>query len=78
VQAGGWARDARLRVTVSAFHRLRKEGNILYEERPGTSLGATAGLELALPAAGMLTVDFETEHGAAGWASRNVRVGVRW
>lgn len=78
VQVGGWVHDARLRLTVEAYRRHREEGNLLYDDRPGTSLGATADLHYALVAGGAVTIGFATEHGAAGWAARNVRVGVRW
>ncbi|HEX6940322.1 MAG TPA: capsule assembly Wzi family protein [Longimicrobiales bacterium] len=78
IEAGAWADHARLRVQLGAFRRLRKQGNLLFESRPGASLGGSLDVHYAVADSLELLAAFRAEYGREGWSTSRAYVGVRW
>lgn len=77
VETGVWLDDARVRLDLAAFQRDRKPRNLLYDRRPGKSVGGTVDFVFMPVSGAEVVTTLRAEHGAAGWSTRQLGVALR-
>ena len=69
--------DARLRLTLRAFHRDRGGENLFAPDRAGISNGAAGGAELRATSAVDVLLRAAVEKGSSGWRQSRASAAVR-